>query len=56
MSHFFYLVAFGFFVSAAFAVFADGSVRDRVIYGLKTFGQFIGISLIFAWILYFIPW
>ena len=34
MSHFFYLVAFGFFVSAAFAVFADGSVRDRVIMAL----------------------
>lgn len=56
MSHFLYLVAFGFFVSILFAVFNDGTTRERIIYGLKTFGQFIGISLLFAWVLYFIPW
>jgi hypothetical protein len=56
MIHFLYLVAFGFFVSVVFAVFTDGTIRDRLIYGGKTFLQFVGISLIAAWVLYFIPW
>ncbi len=56
MIHFLYLVGFGLFVSTAFATFHDGTVRDRVIYGLKTFAQFVLVSLVLAWILYFIPW
>jgi len=56
MIHFLYLVAFGFFVSVLFGVFADGTVRERAIYAGKTFLEFVGISLIAAWILYFIPW
>ena len=38
-----------------FGVFAHGSAKDRVWYGMKTFLQFVGISLVIAWILYFIP-
>ena len=56
MTHFLYLIAFAFFVSVAFAVYYDGSTRTRAIYGIKTFLQFIGVSLLIAWILYFIPW
>ncbi len=56
MIHFLYLVAFAFFVSVAFSVFANGTTRERVIYGVKTFAQFVIISFVLAWILYFIPW
>ncbi len=56
MSHFLYLVAFAFFVSVLFAVFTEGELRDRILYGAKTFAQFVGISLLIAWVLYFIPW
>jgi hypothetical protein len=56
MIHFLYLVGFAFFVSLAFAVFTNGSLRDRVLYGLKNFLQFVLVSLILAWIFYFIPW
>lgn len=56
MIHFLYLVGFALFVSVAFAIFTNGSTRDRVIYGAKTFLQFVGISLLIAWVLYFIPW
>ena len=56
MIHFLYLVGFALFVSVAFAIFTIGSTRDRVIYGAKTFLQFVGISLLIAWVLYFIPW
>ncbi len=56
MSHFLYLVGFALFVSIAFAIFVDGTPQERFIYGLKTFLQFVGISLLIAWVLYFIPW
>ena len=56
MIHFLYLVAFAFLVSVAFAAYSAGTVRDRVLYGAKTFAQFVIVSLVLAWILYFIPW
>ncbi len=56
MIHFLYLVGFAFFVAAAFGVFAVGTSRDRCIYALKIFAQFIVISLVLAWIFYFLPW
>jgi len=55
MIHFLYLVGFAFFVSVVFGVIAKGTNRERVIYGAKTFAQFVVVSLILAWILYFIP-
>jgi hypothetical protein len=56
MIHFVYLIIFAFFVSIAFGALANGSARERIIYGLKSFLEFVVISLILAWILYFIPW
>lgn len=56
MIHFIYLVGFAFFVSIAFAVFSTGTPRERLIYGAKTFAEFVVVSLVLAWILYFIPW
>ncbi|MDQ3633966.1 MAG: hypothetical protein M3405_05580 [Acidobacteriota bacterium] len=55
MIHFLYLISFALFVSIAFAVFSIGNTKDKTIYGLKTFAQFVGISLILAWIFYFLP-
>jgi hypothetical protein len=55
MIHFIYLVAFAFIVSVVFAAIHVGSPRDRVLYAGKTFIQFVGISLLIAWVLYFIP-
>ena len=56
MIHFLYLVGFALFVAIAFGVFARGTTRQRVLYGLKSFAQFVLVSLVLAWILYFIPW
>ena len=56
MIHFLYLVGFAFFVSVAFGAFAKGTSRERIIYGAKTFAEFVVVSLVLAWILYFIPW
>lgn len=55
MSHFLYLVGFALFVSVVFGAFAEGSTKHRLWYGTKTFLQFVGISLLIAWVLYFVP-
>lgn len=55
MIHFLYLIGFALFVAIAFAVFISGDLRTRIIYGLKVFAQFVIISLIMAWVFYFIP-
>jgi hypothetical protein len=56
MIHFAYLAAFAFFVSVAFGAMSTGSSMERIRYGIKTFLQFMIVSLVLAWILYFIPW
>ncbi|MGE3466585.1 MAG: hypothetical protein AB7J13_06595 [Pyrinomonadaceae bacterium] len=56
MIHFLYLLAFALFVAVAFGVFSSGTPKQRLLYGLKSFGQFVVVSLVLAWILYFIPW
>jgi hypothetical protein len=56
MIHFLYLVGFSLLVSVAFGALSDGTSKERIIYGAKTFAQFIVISLVLAWVLYFLPW
>ena len=55
MIHFLYLIGFAFLVAIVFAVFISGDTRTRVLYGVKVFAQFVIISLVLAWIFYFIP-
>jgi hypothetical protein len=55
MIHFVYLTLFAFFISVAFGVYANGTSKERIIYAAKSFVQFMVISLILGWILYFIP-
>jgi hypothetical protein len=55
MIHFLYLAAFAFFVSIVFGAYSDGTSRERIRYAAKTFVQFILVSLVLAWVLYFIP-
>ena len=56
MIHFLYLVGFALFVSVAFATLSSGTAKERILYGLKSFAQFVLVSLVLAWVLYFIPW
>lgn len=55
MIHFLYLIGFAFFVAIAFGAFASGNNREKFIYGLKIFGQFLAVSLVLAWVFYFLP-
>ncbi len=56
MIHFLYLTGFALLVSAAFAALSTGGTTERIRYGAKTFIQFMFVSLILAWVFYFIPW
>ncbi len=54
MIHFLYLIGFALFVATAFGVFATGDNKEKIIYGSKIFAQFLIVSLILAWIFYFL--
>jgi len=56
MIHFLYLVGFGALISIVFGVISNGTPKEKLWYGTKTFLQFVGVSLLIAWVLYFIPW
>lgn len=56
MIHFLYLVGFAFFVAVAFGVFASGELKEKIVYAVKVFAQFLVVSLVLAWVFYFIPW
>lgn len=56
MIHFFYLIGFALFTAVIFGAISAGDTKSKILYGLKTFAQFVIISLVLAWILYFIPW
>ncbi len=55
MIHFIFLVGFAFFVAVLFAVFHSGDFKEKLQVGLKYFAQFILVSLVVAWIFYFLP-
>ena len=50
------MLLFAFLVSVVFGVLSKDNPRDRVIYGAKVFGAFVGIALLLGWIMYALPW
>jgi hypothetical protein len=55
MTHLFWMTVFAGLTAVVFGVVAKGSNRQRLLYGLKVFGEFIFVALILGWILYFLP-
>lgn len=53
--HFQALVLFSFLVSVVFGVLSKDTPRDRLIYGVKSFGLFVGIALLLGWLMYPFP-
>lgn len=54
MKHFLIMTAFAAFVATVFGVVGKETNRQRMIYGLKVFVEFMGIGLALAWALYLI--
>ena len=55
MRHLFWMTVFAGLTAIVFGVVAKGSDRQRLMYGLKVFGEFLVVALILGWILYFLP-
>jgi hypothetical protein len=53
--HVFWMAVFATLTAIVFGVVTKGSNRDRILYGLKVFGEFMLIGLALAWLLYFLP-
>jgi hypothetical protein len=49
------MTIFAALVSVVFGAVARDTPRDRCLYGLKVFGEFMVIGLVLGWLLYFIP-
>jgi hypothetical protein len=49
------MILFASIVAVVFGVIARDTKRERVLYGVKVFAEFIGIGLALAWLLYFLP-
>jgi hypothetical protein len=55
MRHFLVMTTFAALAAVVFGTVAKDSTRERVVYGLKVFAEFMVIGLVLAWILYFLP-
>ena len=49
------MALFAALAAVVFGAMAKDTTRDRVLYGLKVFAEFMVIGLVLGWILYFIP-
>jgi len=49
------MTVFAALASVVFGAMAKDTVRERLLYGLKVFAEFMVIGLVLSWILYFIP-
>ncbi len=49
------MAVFALLAAVVFGAVAKDTNKERVLYGLKIFGEFIIIGLALAWLLYFIP-
>ena len=55
MRHFLVMTIFAALASVVFGSVAKDTPRERWLYGLKVFGEFMVIGLVLGWVLYFIP-
>jgi hypothetical protein len=53
--HFLIMISFAALVAVVFGIVGRDKSRDRALYGLKIFAEFVGIGLALAWLLYFLP-
>ena len=56
MRHFLVMCLFAALASVILGAMTKEDDRERWLYGLKVFAEFIVIGLALGWLLYFIPW
>ena len=55
MRHVFWMAVFAGLTAVVFGVVTKGTDRQRLLYGLKVFGEFLFVAFVLGWILYFLP-
>lgn len=55
MRHVLWMAVFAALTAVVFGIAAKGDDRQKLMYGLKVFAEFIVIAFLLGWILYFIP-
>jgi hypothetical protein len=55
LRHVVWMIILAALTAAVFGATAKGTARQRALYGLKVFGEFILIGLALGWLLYFVP-
>lgn len=55
MTHLLVMSVFAMLVAVGFGVIGRDGWRARSLYGLKIFVEFMGVGLVIAWLLYWIP-
>lgn len=55
MRHFFLMMLFAGLVAVSFGLVAKESSGGKLQYGFKIFFEFVGVGLILAWLMYFLP-
>ena len=55
MRHFLVMVLFAAFVAVIFGIVGREKSSERFSYGAKIFVEFVGIGLVLAWVLFWLP-
>ncbi|MGO8816960.1 MAG: hypothetical protein ACLQVG_20150 [Terriglobia bacterium] len=55
VSHFPAMILFSLLVSVVFGVLSKNTPRERLVYGAKVFGAFVGVAVALGWIMYAVP-
>ena len=55
MRHVLWMAVFAALTAVVFGIAQKGSERQKLVYGLKVFGEFVLVAFLLGWILYFIP-
>ena len=55
LRHFLVMMLFAALAAMVFGVVAKDTTKERWLYGLKVFAEFMVIGLVLGWLLYFIP-
>lgn len=55
MRHLLWMAVFAALTAVVFGIAARGDDRQKLMYGLKVFAEFIVVAFLLGWILYFIP-
>lgn len=55
MKHLLWMAVFAGLTAIVFGVVAKGEQKQRLMYALKVFAEFLVVAFLLGWILYFVP-